>query len=133
MHPGKQIPHEVLGKAFGLVETLEKEAAEELHDSRGIQGRKREELPFRREHAIGNQGMGVGIPIRIGAEGLQRNDAAGADIGALKQRLEGFQDRRIGGLGKQPKQLAVVLEQAAQYARDRKNPMVSNLISLTVG
>ena len=78
MSPGEEVAHEGLGKTFGLVKTLQKEAAEELHDSRGIQRRQRQELPFGREHAIRNQGVGMGIPISpIGPERLQRDDAAG--------------------------------------------------------
>ena len=63
MSPGEEVPHEGFGKTFGLVKTLQKEAPEELHDSRGIQRRQRQELPFGREHAIRNQGVGMGIPI----------------------------------------------------------------------
>jgi len=62
MAPGKEVPHKFFGKAFGLVETLQKEAPEDFHDSRGVQRRKRQELPFGREHAIRNQGVGVRIP-----------------------------------------------------------------------
>jgi len=78
MSPGEEVLHEGLGKTLGLVKTLQKEAPEELHDNGGIQRRQRQELPFRREHALRNQGVGVGIPIsRIGTECLQRDDAAG--------------------------------------------------------
>lgn len=69
VNPGEELVAECLRKPFSLVETLQKEAAEELHDSRGIQRRQRQELPFGGEHAIRNQGVGMGIPISpIGTE-----------------------------------------------------------------
>ena len=106
------------------MQALEQQAAEHFHDSGGIERRKRQKLSFGREHAIGNQGMGVRVEVcPIGAERLQRDDTAGADIGALKQRLEGLQDRGIGRLRQQAQQLAVALDEAAQDARDRKRPV----------
>jgi len=66
----------------------------------------------------------VWINVRpIGAEGLKRNDAAGADIGAVEQRLEGFQYGSICGLRQQAQQWAFALEQAAQDAGDGKGPV----------
>jgi hypothetical protein len=116
--------HEGLGEAFCLMQAQKQQAAEHLHDSRGIQRRKRQKLAFGREHAVENQGMGVRVEVGpIGAMGLQRDDTAGADIGAVKQRLEGFQDRGIGRLRQQAQQLAVALDEAAQDARDRKRPV----------
>jgi len=38
--------HEALGEAFGLMQGLEQEAAEQLHDSGGIQRRKLQKLSF---------------------------------------------------------------------------------------
>ena len=32
-------------------------------------------------------------------KGLERDDAAGADVRAVKECLEGFQNRGVGGLG----------------------------------
>jgi hypothetical protein len=37
MHPGKQIAHKTLGETIGLVQALEHQAAEQLHDSGGIE------------------------------------------------------------------------------------------------
>jgi hypothetical protein len=66
--------------------------------------------------------MGIDV-CPIGPEGLKRNHTAGAYIGAVEQRLEGFQNRCISRLGQQAQQLALALEQAAQDARDRKGPV----------
>jgi len=71
MHPREKILHEAPGETFGLVQALEQQAAEHFHDSGGIERRKRQKLSFGREHAIGNQGMGVRVEVRpIGAERL---------------------------------------------------------------
>jgi hypothetical protein len=51
-----------------------------------------------------------------------RNDSRGAHF-SVQQRLEGFQDRSIGGLGKQAQQAALALEQAAQNAGNAKRPV----------
>jgi hypothetical protein len=124
MSPGEETLHEGFGKTLDLVKTLQKEAPEELHDSRGIKRRQRQELPFGREHAIRNQGVGVGIPIcRISAVRLQRDDAAGPDVVAIQQRLEGLKDGGVSGLRQKAKQLAVALDEAAQGARDGKGPV----------
>jgi hypothetical protein len=59
----------------------------------------------------------------IGAEGLKRNDAAGADIFSVQQRLKGLQYGSIGGLGQHAQQCAFALEKAAQHSRDGKRPV----------
>ena len=59
----------------------------------------------------------------IGPEGLKRKNAAGADIGVVEQRSEGFQDRGVGGLREQAQQLAVAFDKAAQHTRDGKGPV----------
>ena len=41
MDPGKKIVHECLRETFGLVQALEPQSSEHLHDSHGIKGRKR--------------------------------------------------------------------------------------------
>ncbi len=87
----------------------------------GIERRQRQELPFGREHAVRGQGVGMGIRVSpIGAERLQRDDAAGADVGAVKDGLEGLQDRGVGRPRRHAKQLAVALEQSAQGAGAEK-------------
>ncbi len=124
MNPGQEIVHEGFREALGPVQTLEQQAAEYLHDRRRIDRREGQELAIGSENAVGNQGVGVRIPVAaIGAEGLQRDHAAGADIGAVKQGLKGLQDGRIGRLRQQAQQLAVALEQAAQDAWERKRPV----------
>ena len=43
----------------------------------------------------------MAMRIEVGAVatvGLERDDAAGADVSAVKECLEGFQDRSVGGL-----------------------------------
>jgi len=63
--------------------------------------------------------VAVGVEVgAIGAEGLKRNDAAGADVFSVQQRLKGLQYGSIGGLGQQTQQRALSLEQAAQHSRD---------------
>ena len=73
------------------MKTPQPEAAEHFQDDGGVERRQGEKLSFRSENSIGNDRAGVRIPIsRIGAKRLQGDDTAGADIGTLKQRLEGF-------------------------------------------
>ena len=55
MSPRKEVLDKVFGKALGLMETLQKETPEELHDSRRIERRKRQELAL---------GGGDGTPFR---------------------------------------------------------------------
>jgi hypothetical protein len=59
--------HEGFREAFGPVQALEEEAAEDFHDGGGIGGGKRQELPGAIENAIRNQGMGV----RVSCEALR--------------------------------------------------------------
>jgi hypothetical protein len=49
------------------VQALEQQAAEHFHDSGGIERRERQKLSLRREHAVGDQGMGV----RVSCEALR--------------------------------------------------------------
>lgn len=59
----------------------------------------------------------------VGAEGLQRDDAAGPEVTAVKECLKTFQNRGVGGLRQQAEQLAVAFDQTAQDARDGKGPV----------
>ena len=64
--------------------------------------------------------------IEVGAVatvGLQRDDAAGADVTAIKECLEAFQNRGVGGLGQQAEQPAVSFDETAQDAGDGKGPV----------
>ena len=64
-----------------------------------VKPRKGQKLALGREDAIGNEGVSVRIEVcPIGAERLQRDDTAGADIGAIEHRLEGLEDGGIGRL-----------------------------------
>jgi hypothetical protein len=55
---------------------------------------------------MGNQGTAVRVEVcPIGAEGLKRKHTIGANIGAVDQRLKGFQYGSIGGLGYQSQQM----------------------------
>lgn len=75
------------------------QAAEDFHDGGGSERRQGQEFPFPSENAVRNQGMSVGIEVgAVATERLQGDDAAGADVGAVRQRPEGLQDRGIGGL-----------------------------------
>jgi len=68
--------------------------------------------------------VGVRVEVgAVGAEGLQRDDAAGADVAAVKECLEAFQNRGVGGLGQQAEQLAVAFDETAQDAGDGKSPV----------
>ncbi len=60
---------------------------------------------------------------QLGTERLQRDDAAGADVVAIQQRLEALKDEGVSGLRQKAKQLAIALEEAAQGARDGKGPV----------
>jgi hypothetical protein len=100
MEPRQEIVHKAFREAFGPVHAREEDAAEDLHDGGGIGRRKRQELSIAIENAIRNQGTGMRIEVGpVAPEGLQGDDAAGADVTAVKERLEGFQDRGVGGLG----------------------------------
>ena len=91
--------HEALREAFGLVQTLDDQAAEDLHDRAGIERREGQELAIGREDSIGNDRVSVRIPVcAIGPVRLERNDAAGAYVVPIKQRLECLPDRGISGL-----------------------------------
>ena len=124
MDPGQEIVHEGFREALGPVQALEEEAAEDFHDGGGIGRGKRQELSVATENAVGNQGMGMRIEVgAVAAEGLQRDDAAGADVTAVKECLEGFQNRGVGGLGQKAEQLAVAFDETAQDAGDGKGPV----------
>ena len=64
-----------------------------------------------------------GSASNVAAEGLQRDDAAGADVRAVKECLEGFQNRGVGGLGQKAEQSAVAFDETAQDAGDGKGPV----------
>jgi hypothetical protein len=86
--------------------------------------KRRQKLSFPGKDAVGKQGMSVGMEVgAVGPEGLQRDDAAGADVTAFQARLEGFQNRRIGGLGQEAEQLAVAFDETAQDPGDGKGPV----------
>ena len=85
MDPGQEIVHEAFGEAFGPVQALQEQAPEDFHDGGGIGRGKRQELSLPSDNAVRNQGVGVRIEVApVAAEGLQRNDAAGADVSALR-------------------------------------------------
>jgi hypothetical protein len=68
--------------------------------------------------------MAMGVEVgAVGSERLKGKDAAGAYIFSVEQGLKAFYYRGISGLGQQAEQTALALEQAAQYARDRKGPV----------
>jgi len=58
MDPGQEIVHEAFREAFGPVQALEEEAAEDFHDGGGIGPRKRQELSIAIENAIRNHYVG---------------------------------------------------------------------------
>ena len=58
MDPGQEIVHEAFREAFGPMQALEEEAAEDFHDGGGIGIGNREELSVAIEDAVGNQGVG---------------------------------------------------------------------------
>src|SRR3989442_5073100 len=57
------------------------------------------------------------------AERLDRDDAAGADVGAAKQRLATPQDGVVGRARQQAEQAAFALEEAADGPGDREGPV----------
>ena len=115
MDLGQEIAHKGFREALGPVQSLEEEAAEYFHDRGGKGIEERQELSVATENAVGNEGMGMRIEVGpVAAEGLERDDAAGADVTAVKECLEGFQDRCVSGLGQQGEELAVAFDEAAQ-------------------
>jgi len=124
MDPGQQIAHEGFREAFDPVQALQEQSAEDFHDGGRVGHGKRQEPSVANEDAIGNQGMGVRIEVgAVAAISLDRDDAAGANVCAVKECPEGFQNRAVGGLREQAKQLAVVLDQTPQDAGDGKGPV----------
>jgi len=78
------------------MKTLREQAAEEFHDSGGVQRRQRQELAFGSEDAVGYNGMKVGVEIGpIGTEALERDHTTRTDVAALKQRVEGVADESL--------------------------------------
>ena len=62
----------------------------------GLFSKTCQELSVAIENAVGNEGMGVRVEVRAeAAEGLQGDDAARADVTAVKECLEGFQNRGV--------------------------------------
>jgi hypothetical protein len=55
-------------------------------------------------------------------EGLNRQDTAGPNVFAIKQRLEGPADGLVSGAGKETEQSPFALEQAADGLGDGKGP-----------
>ena len=120
MDPGQEIVHEGFREAFGPVQALKEEAAEDFHDGGRVGRGKRQELAIGSENAVGNHGMGMLIEVgAVATVGLERDDASGADVRAVKECLEGFQNRSVGGLRQQAEQLAVAFDETAQDAGDR--------------
>jgi hypothetical protein len=83
-----ELVQELLGKALGVVETLEQKAAETLFDvleERSGRDGQRQELPLGSENPLGEKRMDVWVPISAeGAKGLNRRHRAGSDIFAVK-------------------------------------------------
>ena len=81
------------------LQALDDQAAEDLHDRTAIERREGQKLAIGREDSIGNDRVSVRIPVcPIGPVRLQRNDAAGAYVVPIEQRLESLPDRRISAL-----------------------------------
>lgn len=58
-----------------------------------------------------------------GAEGLDRDDATWADVGAAEQHLEALADRLVGRARQQTEQAAFTLEQPPDGSWDRESPV----------
>ncbi|PYV40145.1 MAG: hypothetical protein DMG09_07480 [Acidobacteria bacterium] len=83
------------------MQAAQKKAAKQLANRRCIEGGEFEELSFGRPDPIGNDGVAMRIEVGpIRTERLNGDDAAGANIFASKQRLEGPADGLISGAGK---------------------------------
>jgi hypothetical protein len=68
------------------VQAFQEQAPEDFHDGGWIGRGKRQELSLPSENAVRNQGVGVRIEVApVAAEGLQRDDTAGADVSAVKE------------------------------------------------
>ena len=104
---------EAFGEPLGAMEPGQEQAPEQLLDGRGVERRKREELPVRCENPFCYEPMDVGVEIREGPEGLNRGDAARPNVLAPEQLLEAEQDGIIGRAGEQAQELALAFEQAA--------------------
>ena len=124
MDPGQEIVHEAFREALGPMKAFEEEAPEDFHDGGRVGRGKRQELTIGNENAVGNQGMGMRIEVgAVATVGRQGKYAAGADVRAVKECLEGFQNRGVGGLGQKAEQPAVTFDETAQDAGDGKGPV----------
>jgi hypothetical protein len=124
MHPGEKILHKALRKTFLFMEAAQEKTAKQFADSGRIERGKFEKFPFIRPNPIGNNRVAMGVEVSpIGTERLNRDDAAGANIFAVKQRLEGPADGLVSGAGKEAQEAAFSLEQAPDGFGDREGPM----------
>jgi len=77
--------HEALRETLCNVKAAEQEAAKDLAYGCRVERGQLKELPIATEDSIGNQGVQVRMKIGFErAERLDRDDAAGADVGAAK-------------------------------------------------
>jgi len=120
--PLHELVHELLGKALGVVETLEQKAAETLFDvleERSGRDGQRQELPLRSKNPLGEKRVDVWVPISAeGAKGLNRRHRAGSDIFAVKKFLETLVDGFKGGLGEKAQQGTFSFKQTAKRLRN---------------
>jgi hypothetical protein len=93
MDPGETRLHEPLRETLLFVEAVKNKPAKHFANSRAIDGWETEELSFCRPDPIGNDGVAMRIEVGpIRTERLNRGDAAGPNVFAGKQRLEGSAD-----------------------------------------
>ena len=72
--------------------------AQDAVDHAGLcnKGWERQKFPVRRESAIGDKAVAMRVEVRsVSAVSLDRQDAAGAKVGAAEQRLISFQYRGV--------------------------------------
>jgi hypothetical protein len=108
------------------MQAAQEKAAKQLADSGGVERGEFKKLSFSSPDSIGNDGVAVGV--EVGAkctEGLNRQDTAGPNVFAVKQRLEEPADGLVSGAGKETEQSPFALEQAADGLGDGKGPMAA--------
>ena len=91
----------------------------QAHAGVDVEGRKGQELSLGVEGSLGYQCVNVGMEVGgVGAEGLQRGDAAGEGVGAAEDGSEALLDGGVGAAREQAEESALAFEETAERLGD---------------
>lgn len=85
------------------------------------------------ENAARDDGMEMRIELERTSEGLDDSDHAGASVGLIDGGGHHLADGLVGESGELSEKLSMEEKIGPEHSGQRKNPLVSNLNSLTVG